>query len=225
MAHPVLKSLLRVSDASVMAQPSTLESGQLAPPLAPLQPPAAPPRVPLTAPSMPSLAAPIPPAPPSLPELRPPTLAGAPTLAPLPAPAPPQGSPVPAWALAAPGNELVPLLPASAPTPPVPTMMHPPLVMADRVAAPEPVRLAAALDAAGAAFVPTSQTVAGRRAAELRATRHKRSQRVRWVVALAALAVIAVAGRPAVGWITDQVNGEPTAPEAPAVVDVEPVTG
>ena len=98
------------------------------------------------------------------------------------------GQPVPRgrWR---PGNELGPLLPPAGP-PARPTMTHPPLVLADRAAAPEPVRLAAALDAAGAAFVPTSQTVTGV-ARRIRATPQALAAGA-VVVALIALALIAV---------------------------------
>lgn len=226
---------------AVMAQPSMLDSGheagRPAPPApAPSLPPAAPSRAPLTAPAMPSMAPLLaPPAGPNRglsapagllpPSAKPlvPTLGAAPALAPLPTPsaaAPvvlPEPDEVPAWARAVPTTEIAVRLPATPPTPPAPP------VALTAPGDPEPVRLAAALDAAGApVLVPTSQTVAGRRAAELRAGRRKRAQRIKVGMALALLAVGALAGPPLARWIADQVNGNSEiAPESPAVVNVD----
>jgi len=231
---------------AVMARPTMLKQGLdsghetghtegSAPAL--LLPPATPPRAPLTAPAMPSmgpLLAPPPgqpanppatqPGPTGLvpPDARPllPSLGAAPALAPLPPP--PTMMDVPAWARAAPASEIAPLLPTAAPTAPAA-----PMVLAAPLLAPEPAQLTAALDAAGAPLVPTSQTVAGRRAAELRASRRKRAQRIRIAGALVFLAAAALTGPPLVRWITDQVSGggQPLAPEAPAVVDLDAPAG
>lgn len=220
---------------AVMAQPFTLDpgpgAGSAAPAApAPLLPPAAPPRAPLTAPSMPSMApllapptgptvglqAPstlVPPA--SKPLL--PELGTAPSLAPLPSPVTPApDTEVPAWARAVPTTEVAPLLP---PAPPMVTPAPTP-VPEPEAEQPEPTRLTAALDAAGArAVVPTSQTEAGRRAAELRAARRRRAQRIKIGLAFAFLAAIALAGPPAARWIADQVNGDGDTPSVPAAVD------
>lgn len=219
---------------AVMAQSSTLDSGQSTPTVAvPTLPAAAPTRAPLTAPSMPSLAPTLapPPAPASglpaptglvSPGAQPfvPAIGGAPVLAPL------SGGPgvldVPAWARAVPAAEITPVLPM-----PLPTVAPASMPVEPTAEVPEPVYLAAALDAAGAPLVPTSQTVAGRKAAELRAARRKRAQRIKIGAALTLLAVGALAGPPLVRWIADEVNGggEPIAPEAPAVVELDAPAG
>src|SRR5687768_1032419 len=141
-----------------MAQQAAFLPGTSMPPPAPALPaPGAPPRPPLTAPAMPSMAPLL--APPSQlsassafvpPAAQPlsPRLAPAPTLAPGPTPTtPPPAPPVdvaPPLLAAPPEGMILPVLPAAAPTPPAP--------VADP-SVPEPARLAAALDAAGAPVV------------------------------------------------------------------------
>lgn len=117
-----------------------------------------------------------------------------------------------------PAPMLAPLLPH---TPPAPA------AVLTAAVGPEPVQLASALDAVGAPRVPTSHTAAGRRAADLRAARKRRSQRIRLGAVLALLAIGALVGPPLVRWVADQIQGgtDPLAPDAPTTIELDTAAG
>lgn len=79
---------------------------------------------------------------------------------------------------------------------------------------PEPTKLAAALDAAGARPVPINAPATPARPARDR----RRVERIKIAVAVVVLTIAALAGPPLVRWFVDQVNGgtDPLAPRAPA---------
>jgi hypothetical protein len=146
-----------------------------------------------------------------------PRLAPAPTLAAASAPtlsaAPP--APVIGTPTAAIG---APTLPSATPTSPsAPSVPHP--HAAGSATAPEPDRLTAALDAAGAPVVRPAPTVS-RRLTQAQRARKKRVKRIKRFVVLVVLAAGALFGPTLVRWVADQVGGgsDPIAPNAPTEV-------
>jgi hypothetical protein len=109
---------------------------------------------------------------------------------------------------------------AAAPIPPSGTPVLG-LPAADPAATPEPARLAAALDAAGAPLArPTFNS--SRKATQAQRAHKKRVKRIKLFAVLVFLAVAALAGPPLVRWAIDQAGGgsEPLAPDAPTEVTV-----
>jgi hypothetical protein len=150
-----------------------------------------------------------------------PRLAPAPTLAAAQAPAPPAATAD--LGVTPPDVIGAPTLPSATPTAPAaPSVPHP--HAAGGATAPEPDRLAAALDAAGAPVVRPAPTV-NRRLTQAQRARKKRVKRIKLFAVLVFLAAGALVGPTLVRWVADQVGGgsEPIAPDAPTEVTVAAV--